>query len=133
MNGELQVLNKLLKEGKCCASALLQMGLLIRGEENSQLVHAVSGLCGGLHRGLLCGALSGGCCMMALFTAQKDETAELSRELTDWFVSKYGGVDCAAITGNSLEKKNALCPLIVQAVYQTAKSILSEHGKINEE
>lgn len=136
MEGNIKTLNLLLQEGKCCSSILLQLGLNLRHEENRQLVHAVSGLCNGVHMGLLCGALSGGCCMLTLFAENRDETAEMTAELVNWFTAKYGaqkgGVDCSHITNCSPEIKRVFCPSLIEATYLQAKSILIDFGKITE-
>lgn len=137
MERDIKTLNALVQEGVCCASILLQLGLNLRHEENRQLVHAVSGLGNGVHMGLLCGALSGGCCMLALFAENREETAEMAAELTNWFTAQYGeqkgGTDCSHITNFSLEIKRALCPSLIEATYVQAKSILVDFGKITED
>jgi hypothetical protein len=105
------------------------------GEENPLLVRAVSGLCGGLQRGLLCGALSGGCCMLALFSREQGEMHELSEELVNWFDaaygSKYGGMDCSLITQNDPQRKREFCPSLIEATYNQVKSILLDYGRID--
>lgn len=135
MDDDAKELNRLIHEGGCCAGILLEMGLSLLGERNPQLVHAVSGLCNGLHSGLICGALAGGCCMLTLFAEGKEETAELSKELVDWFAAKYGvtygGMDCLCMTNNVQEIKRDLCPSLIEATYRQAKAILLEYGKIS--
>lgn len=137
MNEDIKILDALMQEGMCCTSILVQLGLNLRHEGNRQLVHAVSGLCNGVHVGLLCGALSGGCCMLTLFAENREETAEMTAELANWFITKYGvqkgGTDCSHITNNSPEIKRAFCPSLIEATYLQAKSILIDFGKIAED
>jgi hypothetical protein len=131
---DVKLLRRLLQQGHCCSSVLLQLGLNLIGEKNPQLVHAVSGLCNGLQSGLFCGALSGGCCMLTLFSDGQGDTEEMSRELVNWFDatygSKYGGMDCLTMTQNDPQRKREFCPSLVEAAYNQAKSILLEYGKI---
>ena len=129
--GDINRLHQLKNEGKCCASILVQLGLDLRGEENDQLVQAVSGLCLGVKSGLLCGALSGGACMLTLFDADSDEMVQ---ELTEWFravyAKRHGGIDCEDITGGDLQRQQMTCPDLIRATYLQAKRILSEHGHL---
>ena len=109
---------------------MVAMGLYLKGEKNEQLVQAVSGLCGGLKSQLLCGALSGGACMISLF-APKEEAAEMVRELVQWFQEvygeAYGGTDCGQIIGPT--RANAIvCPGLIESTYLQAKAILEDHG-----
>jgi Putative redox-active protein (C_GCAxxG_C_C). len=133
---DVRKLHQLRTEGQCCAAIMIQMGLDRRGERNDQMVSAVSVLCNGLGAGLLCGALSGAACMLALFAADPAESAEMTAELVSWFRAvyggKYGGVDCAAITGNDQAVKLERCPALIEATYVRARDILKDYGKIVE-
>lgn len=115
----------------CCSSIIIQMGLELRGDDNEQFVKTARSLCNGLHSGMVCGALTGAACMLALF----DETnVEITQELARWFhyelCAKYSSADCKDIThGNSYEKA-VLCPVIMKATYVRAKELLEEYGYI---
>ena len=130
---ELKELHGLLKSGMCCTSAVVQMGLVLRGEENEQMVTALAGMCNGMQSGLICGALTGGVCMLNLFGENR---FEMTRELVDWFNStygeKYGGINCLEITGGDRSKKLAICPSLIEATYLQAKNILIEYGQIEQ-
>lgn len=133
---DIQQIRQLGREGKCCASIMVEMGLSKRGERNEQMVAAVATLCNGLYSGMLCGALSGAACMLGLFGDNPAESAEMTRELAEWFVSvcgeKYRSTDCADITENDPAIKRERCPAIVEATYLQARTILEEYGKILE-
>lgn len=116
---------------KCCASAIVQLGLEIKGERNDQLVQAVSGLCRGLRSELICGALTGAACMINLFDIPVANT-ELIPELVKWFTDvygkEYGGIDCADITRDGPGVSAQHCQEIIEATYLQAKSLLSLYG-----
>ncbi|MDR1136855.1 MAG: C-GCAxxG-C-C family protein [Synergistaceae bacterium] len=134
MSDDLALLRELEIEGLCCASILVRLGLFLRGEENEQFVSSVSGLCGGAHSGLLCGALTGAACMVSMFGDSPSDSAVMARELSEWFEAeygeKYGGIDCRDITGEDPQLKCERCPRLIESVYFQAKTILEEYGKI---
>lgn len=131
MEEELKRMSQLKLEGLCCSSILIQMGLDLRGEENSQLVRSARALCNGIHSGMTCGALTGAAIMLALFD---EMNAEMTQELARWFryelCDKYGSTDCVAITHGSPYEKASLCPGIMKATYARAKELLIEYGYI---
>lgn len=117
-------------QGLCCAQTQVQMGLCWLGVDNEQLVQASAGLCGGLHQGYACGALTGAACMLALFDAQlaKDE---MIAELTEWFLDAYGqddSVDCRSLLQGDNGNKRTLCPELIEQTCLAAKRILQRHG-----
>ena len=125
-----------------CSQVLLMMALEARGEENAALVRAMAGLRSGCGtQKCTCGALTGGCCLLALYAAKGSENEEASeelplmlRELNEWFFDiyedKYGRVDCTCIR-NSREDPDPpqkRCFDIVVATYNKCVEILEEHG-----
>jgi len=131
MQDDIRRLHQLLRNGHCCASALVRLALEHRGEDNPQLVQAVRGLCGGVQDGLLCGALTGAACMLNLADPER-ANQEMVPELARWFRAEmgaaYGGSDCAAIVGPEPAARAARCPSIIEATYLQAKEILRDHG-----
>ena len=131
MENDITRLHRLLLEGKCCASAIVQLGLEIKGEENPQLVQAVSGLCFGMHSELICGALTGTACMMNILEP-RDANTLLIPELVEWFTAvvgeKYGGINCTDIIGDAPINKKLRCPALIEATFVEAKRILSDYG-----
>lgn len=128
---DLERLRALLRGGTCCSVALVQMGLEHRGEENPQLLQAVSGLCGGVQGGLACGALTGAACMLNVVDPERANTV-LVPELVEWFTEtmtrEHGGPDCSDIVHGDPLLKRSLCPGLVEAVYLKAREILAAYG-----
>lgn len=98
-------------KGYCCSQIIMALALEARGEENPDLIRAMSGLCQGMGDcQAACGVLSGAVCALALF-AGKGEDAEtedprlalMRSELSQWFhetvAAQYGGVNCCDILG----------------------------------
>lgn len=98
-------------KGYYCSQIILQLALEARGEENPALVRAMAGPAYGCGSGrATCGALTGGCCLLAYYAGKgSDGESESDRlflmlsELADWFDqqvgARYGGSACEAITG----------------------------------
>ena len=131
MQNDLERLRTLLREGKCCSVALVQMALEIRGENNDQLLQAMSALCGGVQGGLVCGALTGAACMMNVLDPQHANAAMVP-ELVEWFTetmgTEFGGTDCQDIVGGDPLNKKVRCPGLVEATYLQAKEIMTAYG-----
>ena len=96
-------------QGFYCSQILLMLALESEGKENPDLIRAMGGLNGGLgFSGNLCGALTGGCCLLGYFGG-KGEAEELEhpdvtgmiQELVEWFQGftgeAYGGWSCRDI------------------------------------
>jgi hypothetical protein len=131
MPDDLNRLRRYLRDGQCCAVALVRMGLDLAGTENPQLLQAVSGLCGGVHDGQLCGALTGGACLLNVVDPAAANDAMVP-ELAEWFRSAmdeaYGGCTCEAIVAGDAGLKRERCPAIVEATWLQAKDILRNYG-----
>src|SRR5574340_1444295 len=97
---------RLKANGFCCAQMVLILALEAQDKTNTDLVRAVGGLCFGINwSGEVCGALSGGACLISLYAGKgSDEEAPDDRyvtmvgELVDWFSQaadgEYGGTRC---------------------------------------
>jgi hypothetical protein len=131
MPDDLERLRTLLREGKCCSVALVQMGLELRGEQNERLLQAMGALCGGIQGGLACGALTGAACLMNVL-APDSASSGLVQELTEWFTTtmgrQYGSTNCEDIVHGDPLLKRTRCPGLVEATYLQAKNILATHG-----
>jgi len=122
-------------QGFGCAQVLALLALEAMGKENPELVRAVSGLHGGAFSGKLCGALTGGCCVLALHAgrgtleeSQGDRLVPMIQELVEGFEEEYaprfGGIDCASIVGNDPRNRVARCPELVAAVHEKVQELL---------
>lgn len=96
-------------EGFCCSQIMFLLALDMQNRENPDLVRAVSGLCHGIGFSRdVCGVLSGGACLLSLFTGKgtHKETghilhADLQTDFVLWFRqhidSPDNGIRCAEI------------------------------------
>ncbi len=131
---------ELAQQGFHCSEILVFMGLEAQGKSNPDLIRAVSSLAGGVgFAGDICGALTGGVCLLGLYagraSAEEDEDPRLrmmTSELLEWFSDeqqrRYGGIHCREILEEDPRNMPSRCPRIVSAVYRKARSILEEHG-----
>lgn len=134
MDDELKQMHQLKIEGHCCSSIIIEMGLRLRGESNEQFVKASRALCNGMQSGLVCGALTGAVCMLALFD---EKNKDMIKEMADWFTgelcSEYASADCRDITHLDPYEKAVKCPDLLKATYLHAKNLLAEYGYISTE
>lgn len=130
-------------QGYTCAQIVLAGGLRLMGRENPDLLRAMAGLAQGVGcSGEICGALSGGVCLIALHTAKGLDSEEnmpeaqaLMNTLVEWFREELcggGGVSCDAIMGVdgacSRSMDTVRCGGMVASVWNKAVSLLVEAG-----
>jgi hypothetical protein len=128
------------QKGYSCSQILLQLGLELRGETDSALVRAMSGLAYGCGTGRgSCGALSGGCCLLALYAGKgsDEETASerlplMLQELTEWFAAHTGcgegEMSCETIVGEEGPvAARQRCGALVADTYAKVLDILAAH------
>lgn len=126
-------------KGFGCSQILALLALEGQNRTNPDLVRAMTGLLGGMFRGKVCGALSGGCCVLALYAGRGDEheiedgrLAQMITELTEWFEdefgSRYGGIDCAMIAGQDLSLRLSRCPEIIGLTFHKIIEILEANN-----
>ncbi len=142
MSNEVFRIFELHQQGFNCSQILLLLGLEARGAQNPDLIRAMNGLGGGLgFSGKICGALTGGVCLLSLYTGRgKPEEEAHDRfllmicELVDWFEDTightHGGINCQDIIGEDLKTKtiNPKCGNIVTATYEKVREILELNG-----
>lgn len=133
-------------QGYSCAQIVMLMGLGTMGRENADLTRAMGALANGLSIGGLCGALTGGLCLMSLHTGKglNDESPALGGRtlagaLIKWFMEEElkGQVapSCRAIfeaagvpfTGNDMNPAVG-CGGLVAHTWAKAIDILQENG-----
>ena len=122
-----QKVREMIYGGECCAQVQVHMALELRGEENAQLLQAVSGLCGGARSGLTCGAFTGACCALSLFDPALARD-EMIPALLDWFTQRWGSSECRVILDGDPIRKTTLCPGIMQETWAKTRSLLEEYG-----
>jgi C_GCAxxG_C_C family probable redox protein len=131
-------LMRLKTKGYCCAQMILILALEAQGKTNTDLVRSAGGLCFGINwSGEVCGALSGGACVISLYTGKGgDEETPDSRhmtmigELVEWFTKaaddEYGGTRCHEIIEKFPDR--SICGRIVADIYGKCMDILVSHG-----
>ena len=131
---------ELAQKGFYCSQILLFLGLEAQGKSDPDLIRAMSGLAGGLgFSGDVCGALTGGACLVGLYagrgTPEEEEDPKLNlmiSELVEWFSGEfgemYGGIQCSVILDDDPKNRTARCPTLVAGVYEKVKSLLVENG-----
>lgn len=133
-------IRELKEQGFYCSQILVLLGLDLQGKTNPDLVRSMQALAGGLgFSGNLCGALTGGACLLGLYAGKgsseehKDERLNLMLlSLVDWFTENTGkqfnGINCEQILEGRQSNIPLRCPGIVAAVYQKSKELLVEYG-----
>ena len=126
------------QKGYSCSQIIIRLGLDARGEDNPVLVRAMAGLaygCGSGHAS--CGALTGGCCLLALYAGKGSDEEEASdrlmlmqQELTEWFALRAGceedNLSCDAIVGEAgPAASRQRCGTIVADTYAKVMEILA--------
>ncbi|MGD0488580.1 MAG: DVU_1555 family C-GCAxxG-C-C protein [Syntrophorhabdales bacterium] len=131
-------LMRLKAKGFCCAQIVLTLALEAQGKTNADLVRSVGGLCFGINgSGEVCGALSGGACLISLYAgkggdeeAYDDRYMAMMGELVDWFggaaCDEYGGTRCSEILERFPDR--SICGRIVADTYGKCMDILVSHG-----
>jgi len=128
-------------QGYSCAQILLLLALEARAESNPGLVRAMAGLAYGCGAGrATCGALTGGCCLLAFYAGKGADGEHASerlpmmlQDLSDWFEGRvgqaHGGIACEAIVGtDGPAAARHTCGTIVAETYGKALEILAENG-----
>ena len=140
MTNEMMRMIELGRQGFYCSQILLFMGLEAQGKSNTDLIRVMSALAGGLgFSGDLCGALTGGACLLGLYAGrglpEEEEDPRLNlmiTELVEWFAQEYGrvygGIRCETILGDDPGAQRTRCPTLVLGTYEKVKALLLENG-----
>jgi hypothetical protein len=130
---------RLSSEGFACAQIMMILVLESEDREDPDLIRTVGALNNGLRdNGLVCGAFTGGACMLSYFAGQgeTDEVPDpaydaMTQELYAWFVDhvggRYGGIECPVILDGDKSNKLNRCPGIVEDTFNRAMEILEGH------
>lgn len=116
-------------KGYECSQIMMLIAMEMEGMENPDLIRAMSGLNGGMGRaGKTCGCMSGGVCVLGLFTGKgEDEEIEAPearaymQEYVKWFEShvkeRHGGYECDQIIHGNYGMCVAVCmPLLTDCM-----------------
>ncbi len=123
---------KLEQKGYTCGQVIILLGLEARGESNPGLVRAMAGLahgCGSWRA--TCGALTAGCCLLALYAGKgsdeetgSDKMGIMRLDLYDWFGVRFGDPEgpmvCQTFAGEG-------CGDLVADTFAKVMEILEKH------
>ena len=115
-------------KGYCCSQMLLQLGIEQKEGENQGVINAVSALCNGFFSGRICGALSGGACLLTYLAPKQALENRLINELFDWFECEYSTIECRDLLAADPMAKVELCPVIVENTYKKVMELLFNIG-----
>jgi len=137
---DMQRMGELLQQHFTCSQILLALGLDAQGKSDPDLIRAMHGLAMGIGgTGNICGTLSGGACLIALYAGRGSATEPedprlglMITELVEWFTETYGqlygGICCENILADDPRNVHVRCPDIILATYEKAKELLSANG-----
>lgn len=125
-------------KGYCCAQILVILALEAQGRTNTELVRSLGGLCFGVNgSGEVCGALSGGVCLISLYTGKGDDEEHEDPQhmamigaLSAWFSEKIGQ-ECGGIRCDEILERfpdRSVCGQIVSDTYRKCLDILISRG-----
>ncbi|MBF4694061.1 DVU_1555 family C-GCAxxG-C-C protein [Fusibacter ferrireducens] len=139
MSSDMMRILELSQSGFCCSQILLMMGLEEKKIENKDLIRAMGGLCGGVGGSANnCGALTGGACLLSLYTGRGAEgevempfAKVMMDQLIQWFNEEigalYGGINCIQILENNPMNRMERCPALIEQVYDKVEEILEAY------
>ncbi len=137
---DLDRMRELKEQGFFCSQILLILGMELQGKENPELVRAMHGLAGGIgFMGELCGALTGGACLIGLYAGkgtpeQGDDPRVMfmCEDLVKWFKQEYGqqygSIRCEEILSDKSKGMGMPCTTMVLGTLQKVKELLVENG-----
>jgi C_GCAxxG_C_C family probable redox protein len=140
MMDEMLRMVELAGQGFHCSQILLFLGLEAQGKHSPELIRAMAGLAGGVgFSGDICGALTGGACLLGLYggrgTADEEEHPKLNvmiNDLVEWFSQEfsgcYGGIHCREIIADDPRNQLSRCPGLVSRTYEQVKTLLLDNG-----
>ncbi|MDR2493453.1 MAG: C-GCAxxG-C-C family protein [Coriobacteriales bacterium] len=130
----------LASEGFACAQIMMILVLESEDKSDPDLIRTVGALNNGVRdTGNICGAFTGGACMLSYFAGQgeRDEVSEpsldaMTQELYDWFAAlaraRYGDVTCPAVLEGDATNKLVRCPQLVEETFSKVVELLEREG-----
>lgn len=135
-------MQSLAKIGFKCSQIMLVLALERQGKENADLIRAMDGLVVGVgYSGKICGALTGGSCVISLYAGRGQPNEKehpklwpMIEEYVEWFESEVGEnkgiIDCDKIlerAGTSTPGPEVCGPIVLKA-YMKVLSILEANA-----
>jgi len=135
-------MHSMAQAGFRCSQIMLALGLKRKGRENPDVLRTMGGLIVGVgYNGEICGALTGGTCLISLYAGkgryEEEEHPKLwlmTEEFFKWFTSEVGGGKGIIKCDQILERagvgtpSSEICGPIVLKSYARAISILEANG-----
>lgn len=140
MDSEKIRMTELQTQGFHCSQILLLIALERQGKQNPDLIRSMSGLANGLgDTGKICGALTGGVCLLGLYAGRGSSEEQehplftvmvqaFIRWFEDAYGARYGGIDCQSILEDDPWNRMLRCPVMVVDTYAKVMSLLNENG-----
>lgn len=132
---------RLASQGLYCSQIMMALALETQGRENPEMLRALAGLAFGCGLGQgVCGVLSGGACVLALYAAKGGPGEEESpaflpmlQELNEWFAARAqgenGGITCEAVLGADAPRQpQQKCGEMVAEAFAKVMELLAAHG-----
>ena len=133
-----ELMLKLSAQGFACAQIMMILTLEAENTEDPDLIRTLGALNNGFRdNGLICGAFTGGACMLSYYAGQGEavEVADpdydaMTQELFAWFSAqigeRFGSITCPGILEGDAANKRSRCPDIVEQTFNKAIEILDE-------
>ncbi|MDR3496508.1 MAG: C-GCAxxG-C-C family protein [Ancalomicrobiaceae bacterium] len=128
---------ELIFEGTTCSHVLAKLALEAQRQSSPELMRAMAGLNQGLGHAYVCGALTGGCCVIGLYAgrgsddrSEHPDFAEMLDDYVKWFeatTAEYGGHDCLNIIHGDKHVQERRCPGLIVDAWMKIKEILEKH------
>ncbi|MDR0936494.1 MAG: C-GCAxxG-C-C family protein [Oscillospiraceae bacterium] len=135
MNQLQERIETLTLNGLHCSQIMLSLAQSLSGEEEPSVIAAMGGLGGGLYRGLNCGTLTGGCCLLASYCSRgsideqdKYPYKQMVADLAQWFEDTFGTVNCAELVSTNPLERREKCPKLIEATYAKCLELLEAAG-----
>ncbi|MCF8057590.1 MAG: C-GCAxxG-C-C family protein [Desulfocapsa sp.] len=125
-----------------CSQIMIALALKQQGKQDADLIRAMGGLVVGVgYSGKICGALTGGACLISFYAGRGDITEKehpklwpMIEEYVEWFESEVGEnngeIDCDKILERAGVSKPGpeICGPIVLKAYMKSLSILETNA-----
>ncbi len=122
-----------------CSQMMMAVALEMDGQDNPDLIRAMSGLTGGMgHSGGVCGALTGGCCVLGLLTGKGDpeemehnDSRKILQSYIAWFEeswgNRFGSSLCRDIVGGDFSKCMTVCLPVIESCCEKIMELAEEY------
>lgn len=121
---------ELRQAGNSCSQVTLTLVCLEpRKIENPELLRAAKGLGYGAHAQHACGSYTGACLGMALHIQDREEMANACKELSEWFIDRFGAIDCRDVLDKNSQSEDVCAETMIE-VSEYCLDMLQDKGYI---